>query len=172
MNVLRERLTDTVTLRFLPVDSPEARALGVERAPALVVNGRKIQYGVPTPEEIVALLEETGPQKIGVILTKSPWAGDDAAKALLTVRAALEDGNAAALFLLSDGVLAARVGNSLAGEIAGFLADGGEVLASEEHLRAAGTGLESLLPGVEVVNDPYDALVDVVLGNWDRVVVF
>jgi sulfur relay (sulfurtransferase) DsrF/TusC family protein len=60
----------------------------------------------------------------------------------------------------------------MAQKISRFIQGGGEVLVSEEHLRAGGLPPEELLEQVEVVSEPYDRLVELVMERWDRVIVF
>ncbi len=171
MNVAGEMLTEDVEIRFLPVSSHEAASLGAKSAPALVVNRRMVVQGVPSVEEIRALLEKARPVTLGIILTKSPQGAEDAENALEAATAALATGDRVALFLLSDGVWLARRG-ALSGRLEGFLSDGGEVYVSGEHIKAAGLEPEKLAAGAAVAGDAFDCLVDLVMDEWDRVLVF
>ena len=171
MDVAREMVMEDVEVRFLPLYSPEAEALGAELAPALVVNRRKLVEGVPTIEEIRALIDKARPVRLGIILTKAPQGSEDAENAVETGLAALAGGDEASLFLLSDGVWAARK-EAMAGKLAAFLGRGGEVFVSGEHMRAAGLAADKLLGQAKVANDAFDHLVDLVMDEWDRVIVF
>lgn len=164
-------LGEDVEVRFLPLYSPEADALGAELAPALVVNRRTLVEGVPTVEEIRALIARARPTKVGIILTKAPQGSEDAENALEAGLAALAAGDQAALFLLSDGVWVARKG-AMGLKLADFLGLGGEVYVSGEHLKAGGLAREKLVEGVEVANGAFDRLVDLVMDEWDKVIVF
>lgn len=170
MDVAGEMLKEDVEIRFLPLSSPEAETLGAELAPALVVNRRTLVEGVPTVEEIRDLVQKSQPVRLGIILTKAPMGSDDAANALAAGSASLAAGNKASLFLLSDGVWAAKKG--AAGDLEHFLAQGGEVYVSGEHLRASGLAPEKLVGSTQVSNDAYGRLVDLLMDEWDKVIVF
>lgn len=43
---------------------------------------------------------------------------------------------------------------------------------SSEHLKASGLNPTGLSVEVEIVEDPFDRLVDLVMDEWDRVIVF
>ena len=171
--VVASNLDKDIEVRFLPLESPEAEKRGVELAPCLVVNGRLIHEGVPSPQEITALIEKALPIHLGVLLTRGPLRGEGAEHALGLALEALGRGDQADLFLLSDGVWLAKKGqeNGLAPKLEEFLKRGGEVLVSGEHLEAAGLSPERLFPGVRVLPDPYDRLVDLAMEAWDKVVV-
>jgi len=173
MEVVSANLDKDIEVRFLPLSSPEAEERGVEVAPCLVVNRRRVVEGVPGPEEIARLLEEALPVSLGLVLTRSPHEGDAVAAALRTALAALEGGDSVEVFLLGDGVWAAKKG--VKGEAAelleAMLKKGAELTASGEHLKACGLAPEDLLPGTRVAEDPYDTLVDLVMERWDKVMV-
>ncbi|MDO8689422.1 MAG: DsrE family protein [Dehalococcoidia bacterium] len=164
-------LGEDLEVRFLPLHSPEAEALGAELAPALVVNRRTLVEGAPSVEEIKALLEKARPVRLGIILTNAPQGSEDAENALAAGLAALDAGDEASLFLLSDGVWAARKG-AMAGKLPSFVSRGGTVFVSGEHMKAAGLAADKLVEKAEVTNDAFDRLVDLVMGQWDRVIVF
>ncbi len=163
-------LGENLEVRFLALYSPEAEALGAELAPALVVNRRTLVEGVPSVEEIKEALDKARPVRLGIILTKAPQGSEDAENALAAGLAALEAGDDASLFLLSDGVWAARKG-AMVGKLPSFVARGGEVFVSGEHMKAAGLAADKLVEQAEVANDAFDHLVDLVMDQWDRVVV-
>lgn len=171
--VLQTHVDKDIEVRFLPLDSPEAEARGVELAPCLVVNKRTIVEGVPGPEEIARLIEEATPTSLGVVLTRGPYSSGGAEDALELALAAQEAGDGVALFLISDAVWLARQGQEgpLLARLRAFQQAGGEVLVSGEHLQAAGLSPQALVEGATVLPDPYDALVDQVMERWDRVVV-
>ncbi|MDP2726981.1 MAG: DsrE family protein [Dehalococcoidia bacterium] len=171
MDVAGEMLGENLEVRFLALYSPEAVALGAELAPALVVNRRTLVEGVPSVEEIKALLEKARPVRLGIILTKAPQGSEDAENALEAGLAALDAGDEASLFLLSDGVWAARK-DAMAGRLPSFVGKGGKVLVSGEHMKAAGLAGDKLVEQAQVANDVFDDLVDLVMGQWDRVIVF
>lgn len=164
-------IEDDLELRFLPLRSPEADALGAKAAPALVVNRRTRVEGVPSLEEIKSLILKAGPIRLGIILTKAPQGSEDAESAIAAGLAALDAGDDASLFLLSDGVWAARKG-AAGGKLEAFLGQGGEVFVSGEHIKAAGLAPEKLVPAAKVADDALDQLVDLIMGQWDKVIVF
>ncbi len=171
MDVAGEMLGEDLEVRFLSLYSPEANALGAELAPALVVNRRTLVEGVPSLEEIKSLILKAQPIRLGIILTKAPQGSEDAENAIAAGLAALDAGNDASLFLLSDGVWAARK-EATGGKLAAFLGQGGEVFVSGEHIKAAGLAPEKLVPAAKVANDALDQLVDLIMGQWDKVIVF
>ncbi len=162
---------ENLEVRFLPLYSPEAEALGAELAPALVVNRRKLVEGVPSVDEIKEALEKARPIRLGIILTKAPLGSEDAENALAAGMAALDAGDQASLFLLSDGVWAARK-LAMAWSLPCFMDKGGKVFVSGEHMKAAGLAEDKLVEQAQVANDAFDQLVDLVMDQWDRVMVF
>ncbi len=172
--VVASNLDKDIELKFLPLSSPEAEERGVELAPALVVNRRTLVEGIPSAEEIAKLIENAAPASLGIILTKGPRSGEGGENALDVALSALEMDDRVGLFLLSDGVWTAKRGlpGALAGKLNDFLRGGGQVTVSGEHLEAAGLGPERLVEGISIAPDPYDRLVDLVMEEWDKVVVF
>ncbi|MDP6101299.1 MAG: DsrE family protein [Dehalococcoidia bacterium] len=171
--VLQANVEKDLEVRFLPLDSPEAEARGVEIAPCLVVNGRNVVEGVPGPDEIARLIEEAVLITLGIILTRGPFSSGGAEDAVELAAAARESGDKVGLFLISDGVWLAHKGQEgpLAGRLAAFQKAGGEVLVSGEHLVAAGLSQESLVDDVTVLPEPYDELVDLVMERWDKAII-
>ncbi|MBI2849234.1 MAG: DsrE family protein [Chloroflexi bacterium] len=174
MDVVSEMLPDDIEVRFIPLYSPEANARGAEIAPTLVVNGKRLVEGIPTPAEIVQLVEEARPITLGIILTKAPGGNEDAEIALDTALAALAQGNKASLFLLGDGAWVAKNGQAgpAAAKLRDLLSQGGEVTLDREHLKATGLTTEKLLPGVKVAADGLGELVDMAMSRWDKVITF
>lgn len=164
-------LGEDLEVRFLPLYSPEAEALGAELAPALVVNRRTLVEGVPSVDEIETLIQKARPIRLGIILTKAPHGSEDAENAIEAGLSALAGGDEASLFLLSDGVWAARK-EAMAGKLPSFVSKGGKVFVSGEHMKAAGLGVDKLVEQAKVANDAFDHLVDLVMDQWDRVIVF
>jgi sulfur relay (sulfurtransferase) complex TusBCD TusD component (DsrE family) len=173
VDVAAKNLNRDLEIRFLPVASPEVAERGVKKAPALVINRKYVVEGAPTVEEIAELIERARPIRVGLILTRPPVSEEDAENALQTGLSSLATGDEVDLFLLSDGVWAARKGlGGRVGELlTAFQSAGGRVHVSGEHLRAGGLAAEQLRPGVEIAPDGLDRLVDLVMEEWDRVVV-
>lgn len=125
---------------------------------------------MPSVEEIKEALDKAHPVRLGIILTKAPQGSEDAENALAAGLASLDAGDEASLFLLSDGVWAARKG-AMAG-LPSFVSRGGKVFVSSEHMKAAGLASDTLVEQSKVANEAFDHLVDLVMGQWDRVIVF
>ncbi len=160
-------------VQLLPFPSKTAEERGIEKAPSICVNRRLNAYGVLSTEEIKGLIEKTKPVKIGIIITKTPNANEDVENALAMVEEALKVGNQVELFLLSDGVWVGKKGNALAeGRLSDLIKDGCKVKASGKHLKACGLEKNKLVDGVNISDDPYDDLVDLVMERWDKVVIF
>lgn len=160
-------------IQLLPFPSKTAEERGIEKAPALCVNRRLKAYGVLSTEEIKDLIEKTKPVKIGIIITKTPTANEDVENALAMGEEALKVGNQVELFLLSDGVWVGKKGNALAeGRLSDLIKNGCKVKASGKHLKACGLEKKKLVEGVNISDDPYDDLVDLVMERWDKVVIF
>lgn len=172
---MSEQLGNDFEVKFLPIYAcKEADELGVDVAPAIAVNRRIIKEGVPTKEEILDLIERALPIKLGIVLTKAPVGSEDAENALDAGRQALLAGDAASLFLLSDGVWLAKRGkmNPVEDKLADFIALGGEVVVSGEHLKAAGLGPDRLIDKAIVAEDGLGHLVDLAMDDWDKAIVF
>ena len=132
VNVAGEMLTEDVEIR-LPVSSHEACVLGKSqpRPGGEPADGRP---GVPSVEEIRALLEKARPVTLGIILTKSPQGAEDAENSLESTTAS-GDGRPIKRLLLSD---APGWRRALSGRLEGFLSDGGEVYGARARKGAAG----------------------------------
>ncbi|MBI4494344.1 MAG: DsrE family protein [Chloroflexi bacterium] len=175
MDVVAEQLGHDFEVKFLPVYAcKESQELGVEVAPALAVNRKVIKEGVPSKEEILELVAQARPIRLGIVLTKAPAGSEDAENALEAGRQALLAGDTASLFLLSDGVWLAKRGQAgaVAEMLAEFLHLGGEVVACGEHLRAVGLGPDRLIERAAVAEDGLGRLVDLVMDEWDKVITF
>lgn len=172
---MAEGLDHDFEVKFLPVYAcKEADELGVDVAPALAVNRRVIKEGVPTKEEILDMIERARPINLGIIITKAPAGSEDAENAIEAGRQALLAGDTVGLFLLSDGVWLAKRGKAelLEEKLADFVKLGGKVIASGEHLKAAGLGPDRLVDKVAVAEDGLGRLVDMVMDEWDKTIIF
>jgi len=170
-----EQLGQDFEVKFLPVNAcRESEELAVGVAPAIVVNRRVVKEGVPTKEEILDLIERARPIKLGILLTKAPAGSEDAENALEAGRQALLAGDAASLFLLSDGVWLAKRGkvDPVEEKLAEFVKLGGEIVVCGEHLKAAGLGPDRLIDTAIIAEDGFDRLVDMVMDEWDKAIVF
>ncbi len=172
MDVLAEAPREDFEVRFLPLYSPEADAYGAEVAPALVVNRKLLVEGIPSPEEIKALIQKAKPITLGIILTKAPGASEEAENALDAALESLAMGNQVGLFLLSDGVWVAKAGQmgAVAAKLGDVIERGGQVHCSGEHLKAAGLAPDRLAPGVVIANDGFGRLAELIMEEWDKVI--
>jgi sulfur relay (sulfurtransferase) complex TusBCD TusD component (DsrE family) len=165
--------TKEFEVQLLPFPSSIAKERGIERAPSISINRKLNAYGALSPEEIQELIAKTTPIKIGIIITKTPNANEDVDNVLAIGEEALKAGNQVEFFLLSDGVWVGKRGNTLAEtRIINLIQDGGTIKASRKHVKAGGLNKEKLVDGVIISDDPYDELVDLVMDNWDKVVIF
>jgi sulfur relay (sulfurtransferase) DsrF/TusC family protein len=158
-------------IRFISFPSEEAKERGIERAPSIMVGGKAYSPGVPSVEDIERLVEEAKPRTIGIILTKSPFESEDATMAMSFAMPAMAIGDPVEVFLLGDGVWMAKA--NLKGEIGDMMSrfiEGGKVYASGPHLDAHGIDHASIRKDIEVCRKPYDALTDLVMEGWDKVV--
>ncbi|MFQ5888310.1 MAG: hypothetical protein ACE5HY_06400 [Candidatus Hydrothermarchaeales archaeon] len=172
-----DKKMDITTIDFevqlLPFPSRTAEGRGIERAPSICVNRKLKAYGVLSTEEIKSLIEKTKPVKIGIIITKTPNANEDVSNTLAMGEEALKVGNQVELFLLSDGVWVGKRGNTIAEKrLSDLIKDGCKVNASKKHLKACGLEKKKLVKGINIADDPYDELVDLVMEKWDKVVIF
>lgn len=175
MDVVAEQLGHDFEVKFLPVNAcRESDDLGISVAPTIAVNRRVIKEGVPTKEEILDLMERARPIKLGIVLTKAPAGSEDAENALDAGSQALLAGDLASLFLLSDGVWLAKRGkvDATEGKLADFIKLGGEVVVCGEHLKAAGLGPDRLVERVTIAEDGFGRLVDMVMDEWDKAIIF
>jgi len=158
-------------IRFISFPSKEAEERGIERAPSILVGGKAYAPGVPSIEELEGLIEEARPQRIGIILTKSPFESEDGTMALSFALPAMKVGDPVDIFLLGDGVWMAKA--NLGGEIGDMMTrfvEQGKVYASGPHLEAGGIDPAGIRQEIEICRKPYDALTDLVMERWDRVI--
>jgi sulfur relay (sulfurtransferase) DsrF/TusC family protein len=139
-----------------------------------VINRKFIVEGVPSKEDIEELISRARPAKVGIILTKAPYGDEDAENALQIGLESLALGDEVGLFLLSDGIWVAKEGlGGLVGQrLTEFKGAGGKAYVSGEHLIAGGLDPTGLSVEAEIVEDPFDRLVDLVMDEWEKVIVF
>jgi sulfur relay (sulfurtransferase) complex TusBCD TusD component (DsrE family) len=111
---------------------------------------------------------------VGIIITKTPHGSEDPENALKIGNEALALGKKLGIFLVSDGVWLGKAGegDKVQELLLNIIAKGGKVTISGPHLKAYGMVKEKLINGIEVVEKPYGELVDLVMDEWDKVVVF
>ena len=158
-------------IRFISFPSKEAKERGVERAPSILVGGKAYALGVLSIEELEGLIEEARPRTIGIILTKSPFESEDATMAMSIALPAMRIGDPVDIFLLGDGVYLAKANlKGAIGDMMSRFLEGGKVYASGPHLEAGGIDPAGIRKDIEICRKPYDALADLIMERWDRVV--
>ena len=162
-----------IQVKLLPFPSKEAEERGVDIAPAIVIDGKILITGVASKEDIKNFIEKAKITRIGIILTKA-HGDEDSMHALSIANGALAGGDKADVFLISDGVLIAKKGqkpDTVEKLLTNVIAKGGEIFASEAHLKAFGLK-DKIISGIKVSDKPYDDLVDLIMEKWDKVVIF
>jgi sulfur relay (sulfurtransferase) complex TusBCD TusD component (DsrE family) len=161
-----------IEVRLLSISSDEAKEKGVDVAPSIMANGRALVEGVPTEEGIRELIEKAKPGSIGIVITKSAYGSGEVENALSIGSDALRMGDQVDLFLLGDGVWLVKRGSSGAvSELFNrFMEMGGKVYVSEPHLKAGGLSLSEATDNLEIAEDPYDTLVDLLMEKWNRAI--
>ncbi|MFQ6050972.1 MAG: DsrH/TusB family sulfur metabolism protein [Candidatus Hydrothermarchaeota archaeon] len=165
---------ENITVKLLSFPSPEAEKRGIIKAPTSIFNGKAIE-GVLSPEEVIEIIDEIlgkKKNKIGIIITKPPFNNENIENALMLAVDLLKEENGAEIFLLSDGVWTAKKGSQIEPLLKTFLEKGGEITASDPHLKANGLIKEMLMENIKITERPYDDLVDLIMEQWDRVLLF
>lgn len=106
--------------------------------------------------------------KIGFILTRSPTESETDSILEKVALQYLKKGDEVSLFLLGDSVWLVRKSEN---QMESILKKGGRLLVSKDHLTACGLSVNELLLGVEIIEDAYDALVELVMEKLDKVVI-
>jgi predicted peroxiredoxin len=110
---------------------------------------------------------------LGIIITTTPNVQDQALEAVEVGEKAQSSGKEIGIFLISDGVWNSLKGSGPVSEkLIGLMGKGAKVYASDEHARAGGFPKERALEGVEFVEDMYGVLVDKVMEEWDKVMIW
>lgn len=158
-------------IRFISFPSDETRARDIPRAPSILIGGKAYAPGVLSIKELEDLIEEARPRSIGIILTKSPFESEDVRAALSFALPAMKIGDPVDIFLIGDGVWLAKA--NLKGEIGDMMSaflESGKVYASGPHLEAGGIDPASIREDIEICRKPYDALADLIMERWEKVV--
>ena len=161
-------------VRLLSVSSDVAKERGITRAPAIMINKKITAVGVSSIDEIEKLIEQAKPKSIGILLSKSPFESEDAQLAFRLAIEALDLGDTVDVFLMGDGVWTAKT--DLSGEVGTmlnkFIEENGKLMVSAPHLKAGGISSDGIEKTAEVLDKPYDVLVDLIMTKWDKVVTF
>jgi len=112
------------------------------------------------------------PIDLGFLITKAPLESGLVTSALTIALESMNQGRRIGLFLMSDGVWLAKKGqkNQAAETFQKLLLDGASVMASGDHLKAAGINENDIVKGVAVTTKPYKDLVIQVMEHWRKVV--
>jgi sulfur relay (sulfurtransferase) complex TusBCD TusD component (DsrE family) len=104
----------------------------------------------------------------GFIITKAPLESPKALGILQLAHKAITAGKTVGIFLISDGVWAAKdhQQNEAATIIPQLIQGGAQIIASGEHLDAAGISGDDIIKGIILSSKPYDDLVDHVMEHW------
>ncbi len=161
-------------IRFISFPSEVANERGIERAPSIMINRKVSAYGILTKDEIEILIAKGVHRTIGIILTKSPLESEDALAALTIANNALRMGDSIEIFLLGDGVWIAKTDlkGAVSDLLSKFLLRKGGLMVSGPHIRAGGLDRQRIVGRAEIVEKPYDRLVDLTMTKWDKVISF
>jgi sulfur relay protein TusB/DsrH len=161
-------------VRLITVSSDVAKERGITKAPAIMINKKVSAVGVSSVEEIEKLIEQAKPKNMGILLSKSPFESEDAKLAFRIAIEALDLGDSVDVFLMGDGVWTAKT--DLLGEMGTmlnkFIEKNGKLMVSAPHLKAGGLSQDRIEKTAEVLDKPYDILVDLIMTKWDKVVTF
>jgi len=109
---------------------------------------------------------------LGIVIAHTGTNHDSALQAVGLGLEAMKIGKEVGFFLISDGVWnAIQNSGEVAGGLGQIMTGGGKVFLSEEHLLAAGIPKKKLIAGAEIVEDVYGGLVDLIMEEWDRVII-
>ncbi len=121
------------------------------------------------------MMSESGENfdSLGIIITTTPNVQNLALEAVEVGDLAQSCGKEVGFFLISDGVWNALKGSGAVSEkLSDLIAKGAKVYASDEHVRAGGLPKARTIEGVEFVEDLYGVLVDKVMEDWDKVMIW
>ncbi|MBC7110111.1 MAG: DsrE family protein [Archaeoglobi archaeon] len=108
--------------------------------------------------------------KLGIILVKSPFGSRKVETVLQTATLALEKGNSVDLFMISDGVWLSKVPDEGIKELLRKIGEKGRIYVCGASAQARGLKKEELIDFI-VSEDSYGDIVDLVMEEWDKVVV-
>lgn len=121
------------------------------------------------------MMSESGERfnRLGIIITTTPNVQNLALEAMEIGEKAQKSGKELGIFLISDGVWNALKGSGEVTEkLVNLMANGAKVYASDEHARAGGLPKERAVEGVDFVEDMYGVLVDKIMEDWDKVMIW
>ena len=109
---------------------------------------------------------------LGIVIAHTAAVHEGAYQAVSLGLEAMKKGKHVGFFLISDGVFnAIRDSGNIADGLGQAISGGGKVFLSNEHVLAAGIPEERLIPGTDSLEKAYEELVDLVMEDWDRVII-
>ena len=116
---------------------------------------------------------ETGKfDSLGIVIAHTAAVHSDVLQAVNLGLEAMNRGKRVGFFLISDGVFSAiRGSGDVANGLGQVISGGGKVFLSSEHVLAAGIPGEKLIEGTETLESAYEELVDLIMEDWDRVII-
>jgi sulfur relay protein TusB/DsrH len=122
--------------------------------------------------EIDYMIEKQQDIDIGLLITKTPLESDNVSKIIYLAKEAIANWKKVQLYLISDGVWLAKSGqqNKVAEKFEELIKSGVSVIVSGEHLEAAGITKNEVTEGIEITDDPYTTLVNLVMEKWKKVI--
>ena len=109
---------------------------------------------------------------LGIVIAHTAAVHEGAYQAVGLGLEAMKRGKRVGFFLLSDGVFNAIQGSGdVAAGLDQAISGGGKVFLSSEHVLAAGIPEGKLIPGTETLEKAYETLVDLIMEDWDRVII-
>lgn len=108
----------------------------------------------------------------GFIITKAPLESSKTIGILRLGQKAIASGKTVGIFLISDGIWVAKnhQQNEAGKLIPQLLQNGAQIIASQEHLEAAGISPNDIIQGIKISSKPYDDLVEKVMEKWRWVI--
>lgn len=117
------------------------------------------------------MITDSNEKDIGFVITKGHLESSLVYNALGIAENAIEQGKTVGMFLISDGVWLIKKNqrNHVADRFVKLLGNGLQVIASKEHLEAAGIQDDDVMEGVTITKKVYKDLVINVMENWKKV---
>jgi len=108
---------------------------------------------------------------LGIIITKAPLESGAVEGALELAKETVEQGRSVGMFLISDGIwlVKKKQDNDVARSFLELLEMGMHVIASRDHLEAAGISEDDVVEGISISDKIYKDLVFQVMERWSRV---
>ena len=140
---------------------------------AIFINGVCIAVPIDCTTKCGGRMTEPGKfDSLGIVIAHTAAVHEGAYQAVSLGLEAMKRGKRVGFFLISDGVFNAIQGSgNVADGLGQAISGGGKVFLSDEHVLAAGIPGEKLISGTETVEKAYEELVDLIMEDWDRVII-